>query len=110
MTDVRSIYVTAATTADAERLAEELVDRRLIACANVFPPMTSTYRWKGRVERESEVAMVLKTTEDRVDDVLSAIETLHPYEVPCAVAWPVDAGIPAYLAWVHEATRPTRTT
>lgn len=106
MTDVRSIYVTVATAAEAERLAEELLERRLIACANVFPPMRSIYRWQGRVEREPEVAMILKTTTGRVDELLDAIESLHPYDVPCAVAWAVDAGIPDYLAWVRDETEP----
>ena len=106
MTDVRSIYVTAADAAQAEALAEALLERRLVACANLLPRMRSLYRWQGRLERDDEVAMILKTTADRLDEALRAIDALHPYDVPCAVAWPVEAGLPAYLDWVREETRP----
>lgn len=104
MTDIRSIYVTTADQAQAEALAEALLEQRLIACANVLPGMRSLYRWEGRVQRDDEVAMILKTTASHIDDVLLAIEELHPYDVPCAVAWPVVDGLPAYLDWVREET------
>ena len=107
MTDIRSIYVTAPDAEGAKALADALLERRLIACANLLPGMRSLYRWRGRTEDDAEVAMILKTTADRVDPALAAIEELHPYEVPCAVAWPVEAGLGAYLDWVREETRPT---
>lgn len=105
MTDVRSIYVTAADPDQARNLADALLERRLIACANVFPGMRSLYRWRGDTVEDDEVAMILKTSADRLDEALEAVGRLHPYEVPCAVAWPVDAGLPAYLDWVRDETR-----
>lgn len=106
MTDVRSLYVTAADAEGAKALAHALLERRLVACANLLPGVRSLYRWEGRTEDDAEAAMILKTTADRVEEVLAAIEELHPYDVPCAVAWPVEAGLPAYLEWVREETRP----
>lgn len=105
MTDVRSIYMTTATMDQAESLSAALLDRRLIACANILPAMRSLYRWEGEVQREDEVVVLLKTAADRVEDVLQAIDELHPYDVPCAVAWPVEHGLAAYLDWVREETR-----
>lgn len=106
MTDVRSIYVTAADLDGAQELADALLQRRLIACANLLPGMRSLYRWRGDTASDEEVAMVLKTTAAVQDEVLRTIEELHPYEVPCAVVWPVEAGIDAYLDWVREETAP----
>lgn len=108
MSEVRSIYVTAADEVQARELAGALLERRLIACANLFPGMRSLYRWKGETVEDQEVAMILKTTAVRVDELVAAIAELHPYDVPCAVAWPVDAGVDAYLDWVRDETRPER--
>ena len=106
MSDVRSIYVTAPDVAQAEALAGALLERRLIACANVLPGMRALYRWQGAVVRDDEVVMIAKTVQDRLDEALRAIDELHPYEVPCAVAWPVETGLGAYLDWVRDETRP----
>lgn len=105
-TRVRTVYVTAADEAGASELAAALLERRLIACANLLPGMRSLFRWQGRVEDASEVAMLLKTTVDRIDELLAAIDELHPYDTPCAVVWPIEAGLPAYLAWVEDEVAP----
>lgn len=104
MTDVRSVYVTIDTPENAATLAQALLDRGLIACANVLPPMRSFFAWDGAVQDEPEVAMILKTRQGRLDALVEAVEALHPYDVPCVVAWPVDAGSEAYLTWVRDAT------
>ena len=106
MNDVRSIYVTTSDAAQAEVLAAALLERRLIACANILAGMRSLYRWEGAVQRDDEVVVILKTAADRLDDTLAAIDELHPYDVPCAVVWPVEAGLDAYLEWVVAETRP----
>lgn len=87
---------------DAEFLARELVERRLAACVNVLPPLTSIYRWRGEVERTEEVLMVVKTTEDRFDAVREAIVKGHPYDVPEVLALEVKAGHAPYLAWLDD--------
>jgi periplasmic divalent cation tolerance protein len=92
---------------DAERIAEALVERRLAACVNVVPGLRSVYRWKGRVEREDEVLLVIKTAGERVEEVRRALVAgLHPYEVPELVALPVAGGHPPYLDWLAENVRP----
>jgi periplasmic divalent cation tolerance protein len=88
---------------DAERIARALVERRLAACVNVVPGLVSVYRWKGAVERDEERLLVIKTRRDRFDALREAIASLHPYEVPELVALPVEAGNPAYLAWLDAA-------
>ncbi len=102
MTDLRTVYVTAADEAQAAELASALLGRGLIACANLLPGMRSLYLWKGEVQDEPEVAMLLKTRQDRLEELIAALEDVHPYAVPCVVAWPIEAGSEAYLAWVRE--------
>lgn len=106
MTDLRSVYVTTANEEQAAEMARALLDRGLIACANLLPGMRSLYLWRGEVQDEPEVAMLLKTRRDRLDELIAAVEELHPYDVPCVVAWPIDAGSEGYLAWVREVCAP----
>jgi periplasmic divalent cation tolerance protein len=94
------IFTTMPDDERADALARTLVDERLSACVNVHAPMTSTYRWKGAVEREPERQLVIKTTRERVPDLETRLRALHPYEVPEFLVVAVDGGSAAYLDWV----------
>ena len=94
-TDVRS---------DAERLARDLVERRLAACVQVLGPISSTYRWRGAIETADEWLCIIKTTAARFDALAAHIETNHGYETPELTAVPVDHGSAGYLAWLSKAT------
>ncbi len=85
---------------DAERLARGVVEAGHAACASVLPGLTSFYRWKGELQRDPEVLLLIKTRADRVDALRSALVAGHPYEVPEVLALPVVAGHPPYLAWI----------
>jgi len=87
----------------ADALARTLVDERLAACVNVHGAMASTYRWKGRVEREAERQVVIKTTSDRRAALEARLRALHPYELPEIVVLSADASA-EYSAWVGGET------
>jgi periplasmic divalent cation tolerance protein len=90
----------------AEDIARALVDKKLAACVNVVPGVTSIYRWKGAIERESESTLFIKTRDDKVPALMEEIRRIHPYEVPEIVALEVDElGVnPAYAKWVDDET------
>jgi periplasmic divalent cation tolerance protein len=96
---------TVGSAEDAERIARALVERRLAACVNVVPGLVSLYRWKGKVERDEERLLVIKTRVERVDALRQALLELHPYELPELVVLNVGAGHAAYLAWIDENVR-----
>jgi len=104
MTGIVIVLTTVADDGRAEPLARQLVEERLAACVNLYPPMTSLYRWKGQIERDAERQVVIKTTRDRVAALEARIRELHPYELPEFVVVPVEAGSEGYLAWVSEQT------
>ncbi len=86
----------------ADSLALSAVTARLAACAQVGGPITSTYWWEGEIETSSEWVVQLKTTTDRLDELIEHLRVAHPYDVPEVVAVPVSAGNPDYLSWVHS--------
>ena len=102
MTDIVIVLTTAPADEGAEQLARQLVDERLAACANVYPPMVSVYRWKGQVDRDAERQIVIKTTRDRVAALEARLKELHSYELPEFVVLSVESGSDAYVAWVRE--------
>jgi periplasmic divalent cation tolerance protein len=88
--------------ATAQRIAEELVNGRFAACANVASTVDSIYRWKGEVETASEVLTFFKTTTARFAAFQEKLKSLHPYETPEIIAFPVEQGSADYLRWVAE--------
>ncbi|MGQ0741399.1 MAG: divalent-cation tolerance protein CutA [Alphaproteobacteria bacterium] len=85
--------------------ARVLIDTRLAACVNIYPPMTSVYEWQGKREETREVAMFVKTRRARFEDVAAALRPLHPYTTPCFLMLPIEGGNPDYLAWAREQTK-----
>jgi periplasmic divalent cation tolerance protein len=86
------------------RIGRTLVEQRLIACANLVPGLTSVYRWDGEVREEDEVLLLMKTRQTRLAELTERLTALHPFEVPELLAVPVEAGLPAYCAWVVAET------
>ena len=102
MDDDLAIVTTAIDPIRASSLAAHLVERRLVACAQVSAPITSTYRWEDRVEQATEVLVVCKTTATAATALVDEIAARHPYDVPEIVVTPVLATNAAYRAWVND--------
>jgi len=100
------IYVTAPNENEALKIAQTLVDEQLVACANMLPGMTSIYRWNGGVRQDQEVSLFLKTTEDHIEAVTERVISLHSYDCPCVVNWPITGGNRAFLNWIESETLP----
>jgi periplasmic divalent cation tolerance protein len=96
------VLSTVGNAEDAERIARALVERRLAACVNVVPGLTSVYRWKGGVQAEPERLLLIKTRAQRFEALRQALVELHPYELPEVVAVPLEGGHAPYLAWLDE--------
>jgi periplasmic divalent cation tolerance protein len=101
------IYMTCASNDEARKIASALVEKRLVACANIFPPHHSIYQWKGKVESGEEVAVIMKTRAEMFENVKKAVLALHSYETPCLVALPIQAGHAPFLQWIEDETQAT---
>jgi periplasmic divalent cation tolerance protein len=99
---VRVIFVTGPEADTLQSIGRVLVEEGLAACVNVFPGITSVYRWEGETREDQEALALIKTTEDRVEATRLRVMELHPYDVPEFIAMEVAEGSPAYLRWVRE--------
>jgi periplasmic divalent cation tolerance protein len=98
------LYVTCPSEDEAIRIGETLVEEKLVACANILGRTTSIFRWEGKVQRENEVALILKTRSELVDNVTVRVKALHSYKVPCVAAMSVSGGNPDFLNWIEIET------
>lgn len=98
------VYVTFPTPKEAEKIAGKVVKERLAACANIMAPHRSIYRWKGKVERAKETAVILKTAQSKFGKLKKRIVELHSYDVPCVVALEIKKGHKPFLDWIEQET------
>ena len=102
MTEFVQVITTVAKEEDGRRLAEQLVEGRLAACVQIVGPITSVYRWQGKIEAEGECQLFIKTRHDLYGELEAWLTANHPYEVPEILALPVISGGKAYLEWLQE--------
>lgn len=100
-----SLYITASNREEAERIAGEVVKRRLAACANIVEKISSIYWWKGTMQRDEEALLFLKTRNDRVKEVVKFVRRIHSYENPAIVVFPIVEGSEEYLKWIGRETK-----
>jgi periplasmic divalent cation tolerance protein len=97
------VMLTAANGEEATRLANMLVGSQLASCVQILPKMESVYRWEGRIERQPEVLLFAKTTQQRFSVLEREVRALHSYDTPEIVALPITNGSRPYLAWLSAA-------
>jgi periplasmic divalent cation tolerance protein len=98
---VIAVFTTVATREQARTLAEQLVERRLVACAQISE-IESYYRWQGAVQHEPECRLLLKTTAAAYAAVEDAIRELHPYDLPAIHAVAFEQAFAPYADWVER--------
>jgi periplasmic divalent cation tolerance protein len=104
MADFVIVLTTMPDDARADELATTLVNERLAACVNVYPPMSSIYRWRETVERDQERQLVIKTSRHRIGALTKRLKELHPYEVPELIIVAIEGGSDQYLEWLAAQT------
>lgn len=100
--DLQLVYITTPTAEVARTLGRQLVELRLAACVNILPQMQSMYWWEGKIETSDEAVLIAKTSSSHTGALVAAVEKLHPYETPCALALSVDGGAGKYLHWLKS--------
>jgi periplasmic divalent cation tolerance protein len=100
-TGCRVAYTSLDSRMKAGEMARALVDRKCVACVNIIGPMDSVYEWKGQVETVTEWMLMMKCSEEQVEQLKKAVLELHDYEVPELIVLPVIQGHAPYLQWIR---------
>lgn len=100
-TDILVGLITA-PEAEADHIADVLVENGLAACCNVLSPVTSYFNWEGKRGSEKEALIIVKTIRSRSRELISKIKEIHPYDVPEVILLPVTDGLEGYLKWVMK--------
>ncbi|GAA2450620.1 divalent-cation tolerance protein CutA [Actinomadura vinacea] len=104
MTQSLEVHVTAGSREEAEKVVQAAVEGRFAACAQISAPITSTYWWQGKLEHDEEFLVIMKTTDERLDELVANIKANHSYDTPEIVAVPIVGGLGDYLTWIKEET------
>ena len=102
MSGVALVYTLFGSHEAAERIARQLIEERLAACANILGGATSLYEWNGVLETAAEVPVLFKTVPSRRDALMARIAELHDYDVPAILAIPVDAADSGFAKWLAD--------
>jgi len=96
------IFCTCPNQEAGEKIAQFLLEEKRVACVNLLTGLKSFYWWKGKIEKEPEVLLLIKTRLDLFPQIQTAIENLHPYETPEIIALPIKKGNKSYLQWIRD--------
>jgi periplasmic divalent cation tolerance protein len=94
------VYITFPSEEEAERVAKELLERKIIACSNIFP-IESMYWWKGKIENSNEFVLIAKTLRKKLKQLKEIVKKDHPYTVPCIGVIEAEAN-EEYFNWMKE--------
>jgi len=96
------ILVTTANRQEAERIAQQLLEAKLIACANIIDSVSSIFHWSEKIEKAEECLVLMKSRRDLFEDITKTVKELHSYEVPEILAFSLVAGSKAYFEWMNS--------
>ncbi len=101
---VAVVYSTFDSIQEARRIANILVEEKLVACVNIIPNVESIYRWEGKIDNDSEVVIIAKTQDENIKKTIERIKSLHTYDLPDIIVLPIVGGLKEYLDYIHNET------
>jgi periplasmic divalent cation tolerance protein len=99
------IFITASNKKEAKKIAEKLIKNKLAACVNIVNKIESLFWWQAKVDKASEVLLIVKSRKDKLAKIIAAVKSAHSYDVPEIIALPIIGGYKPYLKWINESLR-----
>ena len=103
MENIRVVFVSIPRD-EANKLAKSLVENRLAACINIVPKIESYFWWDNKLEHDEEALLIIKTTQQRFDELRAWVVANHPYDLPEIISLPLSDGLSDYIEWVKKET------
>jgi len=105
LNNYQMVFCTTPDMETAQKISEHLIEKNLAACCNILPVVESVYKWKGKIEKDQECLLLIKSTQENYQKIENAIIHDHPYEVPEVIATQIIAGSASYLDWIQKSVK-----
>ena len=102
MKNIKFFYIIASNKNEAEKIATKLLDKKLIACANVISNVNSYFVWKNKVQNSKEIIICGKTTSKNQKKIIKVVKSIHSYSVPCIIFFDIKNGNKDFLKWIEQ--------
>lgn len=102
------VFITAADNEEARLIARVLLEQRKAACVNIVNGVSSSFRWQGQMNDETESLLLVKSTSELLNDIIEIVKEVHSYETPEIIALPIIGGSGEYLKWLEESISPEK--
>ena len=102
MTNIKLIYTTFSCMNDSKGIIKQLLEEKLIACANISSNIQSIYQWEEKICCENEISVILKTNDSLVNNAMARLKVLHPYKTPCIIVLPLFSIDEHFAKWINE--------
>ena len=102
MKNIKFFYITAPNKKEAGRIAKKLLNKRLIACANVIDKVNSYFVWKSKIQNSKEIIICGKTTLKNQKKIIKVVKSIHSYSVPCIIFFDIKNGNKDFLKWIEQ--------
>ncbi|MCX7926786.1 MAG: divalent-cation tolerance protein CutA [Candidatus Omnitrophica bacterium] len=99
------VFITVPKRAQAQQIAQHIVEKKLAACVNIIDKIDSFFWWQGKIDKAKELLLVIKTKKEKLNSLIKTVRLLHSYSVPEIIALPIIAGNKDYLNWLDESLR-----
>lgn len=97
--------VTVPNVEEGKKIAKLLVESKVAACVNIIQNIFSIYRWKGKIEEDTEHLLLIKTTEDNSDAIIQKVKKNHSYSEPECIGFKIERGSETYLKWINDTVK-----
>ena len=96
------VYVTVPNPEEGEKIARELLNKKLAACVSTVPGIRSSYWWQGKIENSAECLLIIKTKKTLMNRLTKSVKSIHSYKVPEIISMPISGGNKDYLCWIEN--------
>ena len=96
------LFITTATTNEAQRISKVLLEQRKVACVNIVPSVSSLFWWENKLDSAHESLLIVKTKASLLNEVVRLVREIHSYDIPEIIALPIVGGNQDYLEWIGK--------
>ena len=95
------LLLTCEDQTEARKIANVLLEKRLIACAK-FVPIDCVYWWEGKVTDAKEILLIMESRADLFDTIEAAVAKLHSYDTFVLQSIPFGSVSSKASAWLDK--------